>query len=306
MRFSDGVNKYHDDKKQSILNSVLDSAQTLPSGEKDREGIIMSTNKNNTKAAMVKSSKGGIIAAACAVVMLGGAVAFFSAKSTDSNTEIKTNYGGQLGGQSESFAPVEDSRSEDASVDSTADNASYSSAKPAAVIAPDDNGKIVEGFEGYDIEVKYLLEDVWKGLDGHAQHSYGVVIDVSAKDGYKLPWADEETSTFFHLGDLFIDNGRTDRASFFTPMNPKNVTSCGYKAVDEDGRDVLRFVLVADVDDNFKLDKNTKITFDVTTVFWGDGDPFKTEGKFTASVTFDEARTLDLALMIPYEIKATE
>ena len=85
MRFSDGVNKYHEEKKQSILNSVLNSAQTLPFGEeneKDREGIIMSTNKNNS-GAMIKTSKRGIIAAACAILMLGGAAVFYATRGTD-------------------------------------------------------------------------------------------------------------------------------------------------------------------------------------------------------------------------------
>ena len=72
--------------------------------------------------------------------------------------------------------------------------------------------------------------------------------------------------------------------------------------MNEEGEEVLRFVIAADVNEGSKLDKDTKLTFDINVVYWGEGEePFKTEGKFTASVTFDEARALDLALTIPYQ-----
>ena len=91
MRFSDGVNRYHNEKKESILNSVLDSAQSGPSNSKDREGIIMTTNENNIGSAKVKTKKSGIIAAACAVLVLGGAVTFFAMNGKDGGTDIKTS-----------------------------------------------------------------------------------------------------------------------------------------------------------------------------------------------------------------------
>lgn len=305
MRFSDGVNRYHEEKKNSILNSVLDSAQALPSRKEDREGITMSTNKNT--GAMVKSSKSGIIAAACAVLMIGGAIAFNAARDKDGGTELKTSPGGGQPG----FSSVinEDSRTDDSKANDSskapepdaATTAAYPVTSPAAVIAPDDKGTIEEGFEGYNIEVRYLVEDLWKGLENYAQHSYGIVIDVSAKDGYELPWAGEEAKKFSHFGDMWIDNGHT---GYFDIMKADTVVSYGYKTQNEEGEDVLRFLIVGEVDDDFKLDKDAKISFDINVVYWGEGDPFKIEGKFTASETFDPARTLDLALTIPYQKEA--
>ena len=163
-----------------------------------------------------------------------------------------------------------------------------------------------EGFEGYNIEVKYLLEDVWKGLDDYAQHTYGIVVDVSAKDGYELPWADEERKGFSHFGEVWIDNGHSYNMGYFDTINPNAVESYGYKTQNEEGEDVLRFLLLAEVDEGYKPDKDTKVSFNVNVVFWGVGDPFKTEGRFTASVTFDEARALDLALTIPCQDVSAE
>ncbi len=312
MRFSDGVNKYHDEKKKSILNSVLNSAQSLPSGAEDREGFVMSTNKRDTRAA-VKTNKGGIIAAALAILMLGGAAAFFAFGSKGSSTEIKTAPGAQPGvsavinqNSTTDESRTEDSKTEDSSETSDPDaatTAAYPVTWPAAVIAPDDKGTIENGFEGYNIEVKYLLEDLWKGLENYAQHSYGIVIDVSAKDGYELPWADEDSQNLSHFGDIWIDNGHT---GYFDIMKANTVVSYGYKTQDEEGKDVLRFLLVGEVEDDFELGKDEKISFNINTVFWGVGDTFKTEGKFTASETFDKARTLDLSLAVPYQSESAD
>lgn len=305
MRFSDGVTKYHNEKKKEILSSVLSSAQALPSGEGHREGIIMSTNNSNLGEARVKTSKSSIIAAACAILMLGGAVTFYALKGKDGSTEIK---------KSPSDQPVvstvvnDDSQTDESKTDDSSetpeskapivDDGKYPTISPETVIAPDDKGTIVEGFEGYDIEVKYLLEDPWKGIDNYAQHSYGVVVDVKAKEGNELPWADEEPKKFSHFGDMWIDNGHTQ---FFYLLDAKVVYSYGYKTQNEEGEEVLRFVIAADVNEGSKLDKDTKLSFDINVVYWGEGENFKTEGKFTASVTFDEARALDLALTIPYQ-----
>lgn len=315
MRFSDGVHRYHNEKKQSILDSVLGSAQASSSGDKNREGIIMSTNKNNT-GAMLKSNKSGIIAAACAILMLGGAVTFFATRDKN-GTEIKTDPGAQPGisavtneDNKTDESEVNESKADSSKADDSSDtsktdapvveNRNYPLTFPAAVIAPDDKGTIESGFEGYNIEVKYLIEDLWKGLDNYAQHSYGIVVDVSAKDGYELPWADEGKQDFSHFGDVWIDNGHT---GYFDIMKADTVVTYGYKTQDEEGQDVLRFLIVGEVEDSFKLDKDAKISFDINTVFWGVDDPFKTEGHFTASVTFDPARTLDLALTIPYQME---
>lgn len=308
MRFSDGVNKYHDEKKKSILNSVLNSAQTLSSGEEDREGIIMSTNKRNT-GAMVRSNKSGIIAAALAILMLGGGAIFFAAGNKGGSTEIKKTPGAQPGvsAVNNESSTTEDSKTDESKANNSSeatvpviDDGVYPTTSPAAVIAPEDKGTVNEGFEGYNIEVKYLLEDVWKGLDDYAQHTYGIVVDVSAKDGYELPWADEEKTKFSHFGDMWIDNGHT---GYFDIMKANTVVSYGYKTQDEEGKDVLRFLIVGEVEDDFELEKDAKISFDINTVFWGEGDPFKTVGHFTASETFDKARTLDLALTIPYKME---
>lgn len=317
MRFSDGVHRYHNEKKQSILDSVLGSAQASSSGDENREGIIMSTNKNNT-GAMLKSSKSGIIAAACAILMLGGAVTFFATRDKN-GTEIKTNPGAQPG---ISAVTNEDSKTDESEVNeskadsSKADDSSetskpddsvpndgiwiYPITSPAAVIAPDDKGTIESGFEGYNIEVKYLIEDLWKGLDNYAQHSYGIVVDVSAKDGYELPWADEGKQGFSHFGEVWIDDGHT---GYFHIMKADTVVTYGYKTQDEEGRDVLRFLIVGEVEDGYEIDKDAKISFGINTVYWGVGEPSSTEGRFTASETFDKARTLDLALTIPYQME---
>ena len=317
MRFSDGVNKYHDEKKKSILNSVLSSAQALPSNEEDREGIIMSTNKRNT-GAMVRSNKSGVIAAALAILMLGGAVALFSTGNKDGGTQIKTTPGAQPGVSAvinessktdESKTDVskaDDSKTKDSSsapkpVVPVADDGRYPTTSPAAVIGPNDKGTVKEGFEGYNIEVKYLMEDPWKGLENYAQHAYGIVIDVSAKDGYELPWADEEPTRFSHFGDVWIDNGFTGNSGYFEQIKANTVLAYGYKTQNEDGVDVLRFMLIAEVDDDFEIAKDTKITFNVSTIYWGVGDVTNTEGKFTATETFDSARTLDLSLTFPYQ-----
>ena len=299
MRFSDGVNKYHNDKKESILNSVLNSAQPLPSDEKDREGIIMSTNKSNTGAAMVKSSKSGIIAAACAILMIG-AVTFFATRNNDGSTEIKTSPGAQ---PIASSVTDENSKPNDSSETSApdapiVDDGAYPTASPAAVIAPDDRGTIESGFEGYNIEVKYLIEDLRE-----AQHSYGIVVDVTAGEGYQLPWADEEPKKFSHFGDMWIDDGHT---GYFHIMKANTVVTYGYKTQNEEGKDVLRFLIVGEFEDGYELDKDTKISFGINVVYWGVGDPFKTEGRFTASETFDKARTLDLALTIPCQDVSAE
>ncbi|SDB61143.1 hypothetical protein SAMN02910317_03268 [Ruminococcaceae bacterium FB2012] len=320
MRFSDGVNKYHNEKKESILNSVLNSAQALPSGEEDREGIIMSTNKNRSGAAMVKTNKSGIIAAAIAILMLGGAVTFFATREKNGGTEIKTSPGGQPGisavtdddsktdESKTDESKTDDSKTNDSSekpdpVVSATDDGAYPTTSPAAVIAPDDKGTIENGFEGYNIEVKYLLEDLWKGLDDYAQHSYGIVVDVSAKDGYELPWADEEPKKFSHFGEVWIDDGHT---GYFHIMKADAVVSYGYKTQDEEGQDVLRFLIVGEVEDGVELDKDAKISFGINVVYWGVGDLSSTEGRFTASETFDKARTLDLALMIPYQKESAD
>lgn len=307
MRFSDGVKKYHNEKKQSILNSVLNSAQALPSSEEDREGITMTTNDNNIGSAKVKTKKSGIIAAACAVLVLGGAVTFFAMNGKDGSTEIKTSPMAQPGVSSEQ-ALGETGKTDDSSKTLEPDapasgSTEYLTTYPAVVMEPSDKGTIVEGFEGYNIEVKYLLEDLWKGIDSYAQHSYGIVIDVTAEDGYELPWADEAQKKFSHFGEVWIDNGHTQ---FIYLLDAEVVYSYGYKTVNEDGEEVLRFVIAADVDEGSKLDKDTELTFNVTTVYWGVGDVIKTEGSFTATETFDEARTLDAALEIPYEIITDE
>ncbi len=308
MRFSDGVNKYHDDKKKSILNSVLESAQALPSDDKDREGIIMAANKRNTEA-MVKTNKRGVIAAAVAILMLGGAVAFFSAGNKDSSTKLKTTPAASavIDENSETdVSEVENSITEDSSEEPApevpiADDGIYPTTTAAAVIAPDDRGTVEEGFEGYSIEVKYLLEDPWKGLENYAQHSYGIVIDVTAKDGNELPWADEERKRFSHFGDMWIDNGHSYHTGYFDIIKPNTVLSYGFKTQNEKGEDVLRFILVAEVDDDFEIGKDTQIKFNVTKICWDVEDDFYTSGTFTASETFDEARTLDLALTFPYQ-----
>ena len=311
MRFSDGVNKYHDEKKKSILNSVLNSAQTLSSGEEDREGIIMSTNKRNT-GAMVRSNKSGIIAAALAILMLGGGAVFFAAGNKGGRTEIKKTPGAQPGvsAVNNESSTTEDSKTDESKANDSSeatvpviDDGVYPTTLPAAVIAPDDKGTVNEGFEGYNIEVKYLLEDVWKGLDDYAQHTYGIVVDVSAKDGYELPWADEERKGFSHFGEVWIDNGHSYNMGYFDAINPNAVESYGYKTQNEKGEDVLRFMIVADVDDDFEIGKDTRISFGVSVIFWGVGEDIKTEGNFTADVTFDKARTLDLALTIPYKME---
>lgn len=302
MRFSDGVNKYHNDKKESILNSVLNSAQPLPSNEKDREGIIMSTNKSNTGAAMVKSSKSGIIAAACAILMIG-AVTFFATRNNDGSTDIKTSPGAQpiASSVTDDNSKPNDSSETSAPDAPIVDDGAYPTASPAAVIAPDDRGTIESGFEGYNIEVKYLIEDLRE-----AQHSYGIVVDVTAGEGYQLPWADEEAKQFSHLDEVWIDNGHTDSSGYFESIKANKVDTYGYKTQNEEGEDVLRFLLLAEVDEGYKPDKDTEVSFNVNVVFWGVGDPFKTEGRFTASVTFDEARTLDLALTIPCQDVSAE
>ena len=306
MRFSDGVNRYHNEKKESILNSVLDSAQSGPSNSKDREGIIMTTNENNIGSAKVKTKKSGIIAAACAVLVLGGAVTFFAMNGKDGGTDIKTSPMAQPGVSS--AADDEDSKTDDSSKTLEPDapvsgSTEYLTTYPAVVMEPSDKGTIVEGFEGYNIEVKYLLEDLWKGIDSYAQHSYGIVVDVSAKDGYELPWADEAQKKFSHFGEVWIDNGHTQ---FMYLLDADTVLSYGYKTQNEDGEEVLRFVIAADVDEGSKLDKDTELTFNVNTVYWGVGDVISTEGSFKATETFDEARTLDTALEIPYEIITDE
>ena len=305
MRFSDGVNRYHNEKKESILNSVLDSAQSGPSNSKDREGIIMTTNENNIGAAKVKTKKSGIIAAACAVLVLGGGLTFYAMQG-GGKAEIKTSPMAQPGVSS--AADDEDSKTDDSSKALEPDapvsgNSEYLTTYPAVVMEPSDKGTIVEGFEGYDIEVKYLLEDLWKGIDSYAQHSYGMVIDVTAKDGYELPWADEGTTKYSHFGDVWIDSGHTE---FFSLTSADAIVTYGYKTVNEDGEEVLRFIVAAEVPDDYKLDKDTEIPFNVNIVYWGVGDVFKTEGSFTATETFDEARTLDTALEIPYEIITDE
>ena len=325
MRFSDGVKKYHNEKKESILNSVLNSAQALPSDAEDREGIIMSTNttnKNRSGAAMVKTNKSGIIAAAIAILMLGGAVTFYATREKNGGTEIKTSPGGQPGisavinDDSKTIdSKTDDSKTNESKTDESktndsseksdpvvpvADDGAYPTTSPAAVIAPDDKGTIENGFEGYNIEVKYLLEDLWKGLDNYAQHSYGIVVDVSAKDGYELPWADEEPKKFSHFGEVWIDDGHT---GYFHIMKADTVVTYGYKTQDEEGRDVLRFLIVGEVEDGYEIDKDAKISFGINVVYWGVGEPFSTEGRFTASETFDKARTLDFALTIPYQME---
>ena len=317
MRFSDGVNKYHDEKKKSILNSVLNSAQSLPSGAEDREGFIMSTNKRNTGAA-VKTNKGGIIAAALAILMLGGAAAFFAFGSKGSSTEIKTAPGAQPGvsavinqNSTTDESRTEDSKTEDSSEVSdpgapVTKDGDYLTASPAAVIAPDDKGTVNEGFEGYNIEVKYLLEDPWKGIDNLAQHTYGIVIDVSAKEGYELPWADEEAKVFSHLGEVWIGNGHSYNMGYFDVIKPNKVTACGYKTLNEKGEEILRFMLVAYVDDDFEIGKDTRISFNVTEIFWGVGDNIRISGNFSASETFDKARTLDLSLTVPYRSESAD
>ena len=305
MRFSDGVKRYHNEKKQSILNSVLNSAQALPSSEEDREGIIMTTNENNIGAAKVKTKKSGIIAAACAVLVLGGGLTFYAMQG-GGKAEIKTSPMAQPGVSS--AADDEDSKTDDSSKTlepdtQTIGSTEYLTTYPAVVMAPDDEGTIVEGFEGYDIKVKYLLKDLCNGIDGYAQHSYSMVIDVSAKDGYELPWADEETTKYSHFGDVWIDSGHTE---FFSLAGADSIVTYGYKTVNEDGEEVLRFVTTAEVPDSYELDKDTEIPFNINVIYWGVGDVINTEGSFKATETFDEARTLDLALEIPYEIITDE
>ncbi|MBQ6633702.1 MAG: hypothetical protein IJH80_05920 [Ruminococcus sp.] len=266
----------------------------------------MTTNDNNIGSAKVKTKKSGIIAAACAVLVLGGGLTFYAMQG-GGKAEIKTSPMAQPGVSSEQDYG-ETGKTDDSSKTLEPDapvsgSTEYLTTSPATVIEPADKGTIVEGFEGYDIEVKYLLEDLWKGLDGYAQHSYGVVIDVSAKDGYELPWADEAQKKFSHFGEVWIDNGSL---GFFTSLNADSVLSYGYKTQNENGEDVLRFVIAAEVPEDYELESDTEISFDVTTVFWGVGDVIKTEGSFTATETFDEARTLDAALEIPYEIITDE
>ena len=97
---------------------------------------------------------------------------------------------------------------------------------------------------------------------------------------------------------MWIDDGHT---GYFHIMKADTVVSYGYKTQDEEGEDVLRFLIVGEVEDGYEIDKDAKISFSINVVDWGVGEPFSTAGKFTASLTFDEARALDLALTIPYQ-----
>ena len=89
-------------------------------------------------------------------------------------------------------------------------------------------------------------------------------------------------------------------------MKADTVVTYGYKTQDEEGRDVLRFLIVGEVEDGYEIDKDAKISFGINVVYWGVGEPFSTEGRFTASETFDKARTLDFALTIPYQMKSAD
>ena len=85
MRYSDGVAKYSEEKKKSILNAVIDSDNAVSSAE-NREEITMTTNGQ----ARIKSKKSGLIAAACAALIIGGgSAAYFSMKAPDK--EVRTS-----------------------------------------------------------------------------------------------------------------------------------------------------------------------------------------------------------------------
>lgn len=301
MRYSEGFAKFSDEKKQNILNAVI-GAENASSTAENREDITMTTNVNETVGqARVKSRAGGFIAAACAALVIGGgAAAYLSTNAPETTPKAASAAPAASSSQADDVSQAEP----DEPILSDPDEPLLYATTPGVVLAPDDAGTIEDGFEGFDIKVSYLVEDLWKGVANYAQHSYGVVIDVTAKEGYELPWSDEESAPNMHFGELWLN---ADNSEFFRLMETDAVLNYGFKTVNNDGEDVFRFVIAAEVADDFDLDSSTEVMFGISGIYWGDsratGGIEKSEGKFIASETFDDTRTLDEELIIPYAME---
>ncbi|MBR1422289.1 MAG: hypothetical protein IJ571_02445 [Ruminococcus sp.] len=301
MRYSKGVAKYSEQKKQNILNAVI-GAENVSSPADNREDITMTTNVIETSGrARVKSRAGGFIAAACAALVIGGgAAAYFSMKAPETTPKAASAAPAASSSQADEVSQPQ----LEEPVISDPDTPTIYATSPDVVIAPDDAGTVEDGFEGFDIKVSYLVKDLWKGVANYAQHSYGVVIDVSTKEGYELPWSGEESAPNMHFGELWLN---TDHSEFFRLMDTDAVLSYGFKTVNNDGEDVFRFVIAAEVADDFDLDSSTEVMFGISGIYWGDsratGGIEKSEGKFIAAETFDDMRTIDEELIIPYAME---